>query len=73
MASETKLTWKRTGDWHISSHDSRYRIVKNIVNEVPRYVPYRIEDDKRTMLSNGLMTVEAAKLVCETDNKRASK
>lgn len=73
MAADDKLKWTRTGDWHISSDNGRYRIVKNIVNETPRYIPYRTEDDKRTLLSNGLMTVEAAKLVCETDNKRASK
>ena len=71
MATEAQIKWKRTGDWHISSDDGRFRIVKNMINEQPRYMPYRIAQDKNTILSNGLFTVEAAKLVCETDNKRA--
>lgn len=73
MATEAQLKWKRSGEWHISSDNGRYRIVKNMINEQAKYMPYRFDDDKKTILSNGLYTVEAAKLVCETDNKRAKK
>lgn len=63
------LNWKVTGQWSAASDCGQYRIVKGIVQAKPRYVPYYVGGERSEMLSNGVMTVEAAKTICETHYK----
>jgi hypothetical protein len=68
------MTWTVNGKWQCRSDDDQYTIVKNIINGTPRYMPYYTQDpNKPVSLSVGLMTVEAAKTVCETHKKMKEK
>jgi hypothetical protein len=69
--SVTTLTWRQVDKYHIVSADGEYKIAKAFLPDGPRYLPYRIDPDKRAvLLSNALKTPEAAKTICETDKKR---
>lgn len=58
--------WTVTGQWSAKSTDGNYCLSKGLVNGAPRYVPYYIGGERPEILSNGLVTAEAAKTVCET-------
>lgn len=63
------LNWKVIDKYVARSECERYRLIKGYIGGTVRYVPYYVEGDRRDMLSNGVMTVEAAKTICETHNK----
>lgn len=63
------LNWKVIDKYVARSECERYRLIKGYINGTVRYVPYYVEGDRRDMLSNGVMTVEAAKTICETHYK----
>ena len=63
------LNWKVIDKYVARSECERYRLIKGYINGTVRYVPYYVEGDRRDMLSNGVMTVEAAKTICETHHK----
>jgi len=65
------LTWRQVDKYHIVSGCGEYRIAKAFMPDKRKYIPYRIaKESAPTILSNGLITVEAAKNICETDKKR---
>lgn len=66
VAFDKQLTWTVTGQWSAKSTDGNYSLSKGLVNGAPRYVPYYIGGERSEILSNGLITAEAAKTVCET-------
>jgi hypothetical protein len=67
----TALTWRQVDKYHVVSGCGEYRIAKAFLPDGPRYLSYRIDSDKRSvLLSNALQTPEAAKTICETDKKR---
>ena len=63
------LNWKVIDKYVARSECERYRLIKGYINGTVRYVPYYVDGDRRDMLSNGVMTVEAAKTICETHHK----
>lgn len=68
------MTWTVKGKWQCRSDDGAYSIVKSIVAGKPRYVPYYVVDQTQpVILSNGVVTVEAAKTICETHKKMKEK
>ena len=69
VAFDKQLTWTVTGQWSAKSTDGNYSLSKGLVNGAPRYVPYYIGGERSEILSNGLITAEAAKTVCETHYK----
>ena len=67
----TALTWRQVDKYHVVSGCGEYKIAKAFLPDGARYLPYRMDTDKRsTLLSNALKTPEAAKTICETDKKR---
>ncbi len=65
------LTWRQVDKYHIVSGCGEYKISKAFLPDQRKYIPYRtVKESAPTILSNGLVTVEAAKNVCETDKKR---
>jgi hypothetical protein len=69
------ITWRQCDKYHIKSESGDYAIAKaffpNKSDGTPnnRYIPYFINGDEKRILSNGLVTVEAAKTVCEIHKK----
>ena len=71
VAHMTALTWRQVDKYHVVSGCGEYKIAKAFLPDGSRYLPYRIDSDKRAvLLSNALKTPEAAKTICETDKKR---
>ena len=67
----TALTWRQVDKYHVVSGCGEYKIAKAFLPDGARYLPYRMDTDKRSvLLSNALKTPEAAKTICETDKKR---
>lgn len=71
------IKWRQVDRWHIISDCGLYKISKNIVREEPMYTPWFAHQEvhlgkevkQNRSLSNGVRTVEAAKLICETHKK----
>ena len=71
------INWHQVDRWHIISDCGLYKISKNIVREEPMYTPWFAHQEvhlgkevkQNRSLSNGVRTVEAAKLICETHKK----
>lgn len=69
VAFDKDLDWQVVDKYVAASKCGNYRLIKGYINNTVRYVPYYLDPDKPQLLSNGLVTVEAAKMVCETHNK----
>ncbi len=69
MDAVVALKWQVIDKYVARSECERYRLIKGYIGGTVRYVPYYVEGDRRDMLSNGVMTAEAAKTICETHNK----
>lgn len=69
VACKDELKWKVIDKYVCASECSKYRLIKAYIDKTVRYVPYFMHPDKPVMLSNGVLTVEAAKTICETHNK----
>ena len=69
MDAVVALNWKVIDKYVARSECERYRLIKGYINGTVRYVPYYVEGDRRDMLSNGVMNVEADKTICETHHK----
>ena len=69
---QIELTWQKIDKYHAVTCCGEYWIAKSFTPERAWYIPYsKAGGGRPTILSNGLVTFEAAKNVCQTDkNKR---
>lgn len=75
------IKWRQVDRWHIVSDCGLYKISKAIVKDNAMYVPWFAHQEwhmgkeikQSRNLSNGVRTVEAAKLICETHKKTKAK